>query len=74
MPVFDKQTSKIKMVILTKGEFDNVVWYSPINQNRRRSDLIIRSMMRRLRANKLFEITVAVQFYENSVLIAQYKK
>ena len=73
MPVFDKEKSKIKMVILTKSKERNAVWWSPINQNKRNSELVIRSMLKRLEKSKLFVITNVVQFYENNVLISQFK-
>lgn len=73
MPVFDKEKSKIKMVILTKSKERNAVWWSPINQNKRKSELVIRSMLKRLEKSKLFVITNVVQFYENNVLISQFK-
>lgn len=74
MPVFDKEQSKIKMVILTKGKAENVVWLSPIKQNKRKSELVIRSMLKRFKNNKeLFSKTNVVQFYENNLLIAEIK-
>ena len=73
MPVFDNTKSKIKMVILTQNKQSNAVWWSPINQNKRKSELVIRSMLRRLEKSKLFTITNVVQFYENNLLISQFK-
>jgi hypothetical protein len=73
MPVFDNTKSKIKMVILTQSKHSNAVWWSPINQNKRKSELVIRSMLKRFERSKLFAITNVVQFYENSVLISQFK-
>lgn len=74
MPVFDKEQSKIKMVILTKGKAKNETWHSPIKQNKRKSELVIRSMLKRLKSNKeLFSKTNVVQFYENNQLIAEIK-
>lgn len=70
---FKKEQSKIKMVILTKGKNENKVWYSPTNQNKRRSELIIQSMLKRFARSKLFTQTNVVQFYENNVLILQMK-
>jgi hypothetical protein len=70
---FKKEQSKIKMVILTKGKNENKVWYSPTNQNKRRSELIIQSMLKRFARSKLFTQTNVVQFYENNVLIQQMK-
>ena len=73
MPVFDKDISKIKMVILTKTKEKNAVWWSPINQNKRKSELVIRSMLRRFEKSQLITITNVVQFYENNLLISQFK-
>jgi hypothetical protein len=73
MPVFDNTKSKIKMVILTQNKQSNAVWWSPINQNKRKSELVIRSMLRRFEKSKLFTITNVVQFYENNLLISQFK-
>ena len=73
MPVFDKYKSKIKMVILTQNKNQNAVWWSPINQNKRRSEMVIRSMLKRLEKHPLSIITNVVQFYENNLLIAQFK-
>jgi hypothetical protein len=73
MPVFKKEKSKIKMVILTKGRDDNVVWHSPINQNSRDNEAIIKSMLNRLKKRELFNRTNVVQFYENNLLIAEFK-
>lgn len=73
MPVFENTKSKIKMVILTQNKHSNKVWWSPINQNKRKSELVIRSMLKRFKRSKLFEITNVVQFYENNLLISQFK-
>ena len=73
MPVFDNTKSKIKMVILTQNKQSNAVWWSPINQNKRKSELVIRSMLRRFEKSKFFTITNVVQFYENNLLISQFK-
>lgn len=73
MPFFAKEQSKIKMVILTKGKLPNKVWFSPVNQNKRKSELVIRSMLRRLEKSKLIAITNVVQFYQNNQLITQFK-
>ncbi len=73
MPVFDNTKSKIKMVILTQNKQQNAVWWSPINQNKRKSELVIRSMLKRFERSPLFGITNVVQFYENNVLISQFQ-
>ena len=73
MPVFAPEVSKIKMVILTKSKQDNAVWWSPINQNKRNSQRIIESMLRRFEKHALSKITNVIQFYENGNLIAEKK-
>lgn len=73
MPVFDKDKSKIRMVALTKHGHQNVVWYSPINQNRRRSEVIIRAMLMRFKRFPALAVTNVIQFYENGVKIDQYR-
>lgn len=73
MPVFASESSKIKMVILTKSKESNAVWWSPINQNKRNSQSVITSMLRRFEKHALAKITNVVQFYENGNLIAVKK-
>ncbi|WP_136669373.1 hypothetical protein [Flavobacterium sp. H122] len=73
MPVFENTKSKIKMVILTQNKHRNKVWWSPINQNKRKSELVIRSMLKRFERSPLYGITNVVQFYENNLLISQFK-
>lgn len=70
MPVFAPETSKIKMVILTKRKESNAVWWSPINQNNRRTEEVIASMLRRFEKHTLAKITNVIQFYESGNLIA----
>jgi hypothetical protein len=70
MPVFAPEKSKIKMVILTKSKENNAVWWSPINQNKRKSELVVTSMLQRFEKNALAKITNVIQFYENGNLIA----
>jgi hypothetical protein len=69
MPVFNAEKSKIKMVILTKHKENNTVWYSPIKQNNRKSELVIASMLKRFKKSPLTAITNVIQFYENESLI-----
>lgn len=73
MPFYETQKSKIKMMILTKPNCKNLVWWSPLDQNRKYSGIIIKGMMRRLKNNKIFKETQVVQFYENGQLIHQEK-
>ena len=70
MTVFDSTKSKIKMVILTKGTSPNKVWYSPINQNKRKSELVIRSMLKRIEKQAFFNQINVIQFYENNQIIS----
>jgi len=74
MPVFEKERSKIKMVILTKPKCENKTWYSPIKQNQKPRETIIAGMIRRLKANPIFNDTQVVQFYEGQELIAESKR
>jgi hypothetical protein len=73
MAVFAPESSKIKMVILTKKDESNAVWYSPIQQNKRSNESIIKSMLRRFEKHRLAKITNVVQFYENGNLIVTKK-
>jgi hypothetical protein len=73
MPVFVPESSKIKMVILTKSKQSNAVWWSPINQNKRNTQSVIASMLRRFEKHTLSKITNVIQFYENGNLIAVKK-
>jgi len=74
--VFEKEKSKIKMVILTKAKQDNAVWYSPVKQNKKPEKTIIEGMLRRFQKSKLFAITNVVQFYntESNTLIGKFTK
>lgn len=73
MPVFVPESSKIKMVILTKSKQSNAVWWLPINQNKRNTQSVIASMLRRFEKHTLSKITNVIQFYENGNLIAVKK-
>jgi hypothetical protein len=73
MEVFDKEKSKIKMVILTKGKHQNKVWFSPIKYNKRKSEIIIGKMLKSFEKSKYLAITNVVQFYENNVLISKIR-
>lgn len=71
MPISDPKESKVKMSIMTKGKNKNLVWYSPIKQNRRRSELIVKDMIRRFMKTETAKITNVLLFYENEILIAK---
>lgn len=74
MAVFAPENSKIKMVILTEKNESNAVWWSPIRQNKRSNESIIKGMLKRFEKHTLAKITNVVQFYENGNLIAVKKR
>ncbi|WP_329804997.1 hypothetical protein [Flavobacterium facile] len=71
MAFFDKNISRIKMVILTTNTEKNVVWYSPVKHNTKSTDYIINNMLRRFSENLLRNVTNKIQFYEKGFLIAE---
>jgi hypothetical protein len=73
MPFFDKQKLKIKMVVLTKKGNKNETFYSPVKHNNKPSELIINSMMNRLKKQPFFLVTHVIHFYENEELILKVK-
>jgi hypothetical protein len=73
MAVFAPENSKIKMVILTQKKESNAVWWSPIKQNKRNNESIIKGMLKRFEKHALAKITNVIQFYENGILIATKK-
>lgn len=48
MPFWSSTESKIKIVVLFKGETKNQYWYSPIKHNHLPPEFIIKSMLKRL--------------------------
>jgi hypothetical protein len=76
MPFYQKEKSVIRMVALTPANFDNVVWYSPIQDNKKPVNTIILSMKRRFEKTGMYAVTRVLQFYDNSTkkLIEEYKK
>lgn len=73
MPFFQKDKSRIKMVGLTGPKEKNVIWYSPVWQNQKKSETIIEGMMRRFKTSPQYKSVKVVQFYENNQLIAEYR-
>lgn len=65
MPVFCKNESRIKMVILTKHGHENSTWYSIIKHNSQSDGFIIKTMMRRFIDSQISKVTNRVQFYDN---------
>ncbi len=49
MPFWTTTESKIKIVVLFKGETKNQYWYSPIKHNYLPNEAIIQSMLNRLK-------------------------
>ena len=73
MPISDPKLSKIKMFIMTKAGHKNLVWWSPIKENRKRSELIVTGMTRRFMKTEIAKVTNVLMFYENEILIAKAK-
>lgn len=75
MPIFCKNKSKIKMVILTKHGHENLTWYSILDKDNKPESQIIKSMLRRFSENVAMKYTNIVRFYDNSNgnLIEQYE-
>lgn len=77
MPFFEKDRSKIKMVGLTPAGQANIVWFSPLSQNNKKSEKIVDGMFRRFQNDKGFASCRVIQFYEypygNENLIAECK-
>lgn len=69
MPVFDKNTARIKMVALTKNGFENIVWYSLEKYDKPGTNVsderIINGMLRRIKAKAEISIIQKIQFYDN---------
>lgn len=78
MPFSEKDKSKIKMVSLAAKKEDKVVWYSPIDQNKKPELTIIQGMYNRFCRQPKFQFANVIQFYEypyaNENLIAVMKK
>ena len=69
--------SRIKMVILVLPEYEHMkpigkngkrscpVWYSPVKDNRRPDEWIVKSMFGRFTNNKWYSMSRAVHFYDS---------
>lgn len=64
MPFFDKNKSRIKMVILTKNGSSNQTVYSPIDQNDKPDSSIIKGMVRRWLKKDVMKTAQVLQFYD----------
>lgn len=76
MGLANKDISRIKMVALTENGHKNVVWYSPVKQNRKDDDFIIKGMLSRYEKRSEHKFTRVIQFYANKTneLIDEYKR
>lgn len=76
MPFYDKDKSRIKMVILTKNGYSNQTVYSPIDQNKKSDEFILKGMLRRWLKTDILKTAQVIQFYDlfnNGQLIKKIK-
>lgn len=75
MPIFDKHTARIKLVILTKPGEKNITWYSLEKEKNKPENTIIEGMIRRFEKSSYAKVAQVLQFYNNKTnqLIAAYK-
>ena len=74
MPFYQQGTSKIKMVALMPPKEKNITWYSPIDQNKKPSNIILDGMLRRFNAQDAAKRVVVIQFYEDGQKIHEIKR
>lgn len=76
MTLANKDISKIKMVVLTDSGQSNIVWYSPIKQNKKDDSFIIEGMLRRFFNHSSSKHARIVQFYstKTDILIKEIRK
>lgn len=75
VPKYNRETSKIKMVVLTKKGFDNLTQYSPVKYNKRSEEFIMNGMLRRLQTNEILQVAQVIQFYDqNGIKVHEIKK
>lgn len=76
MPVFDKHSARIKLVILTKPGINNQTWYSIEKENKKSDNAIIEGMIKRFEKSQFVNTAQVLQFYDNKTrkLIAEFKK
>ncbi|MFN4026456.1 MAG: hypothetical protein ACK4IZ_03320 [Flavobacterium sp.] len=65
MPFYDKNKSRIKMVVLTKNGYPNQTVYSPVDQNEKPDKFIMQGMLRRWKEKDIIKIAQVIQFYDN---------
>lgn len=64
MPFYSKEQSRLKMVILTKNGYPNQTVYSPIDQNKRSDEIIMKGMLRRWYQKDILKTAQVIQFYD----------
>lgn len=76
MALADKQISKIKMVGLTPHSYKNIVWYSPIKENKKDNSTIVDGMVRRFLNHRDSKFVKVIQFYstQTNTLIKELKR
>lgn len=69
MPIFDKNKSRVKMVVLRSGKNDPITWWSIIDKDNQKIDKICQDMLRRfneyLKTRPMILPTInKIHFYE----------
>lgn len=73
MPFYQKDKSRLKMVGLTGPREENITWYSPVWQNSKPVDEIMRGMLSRFRQKPYSTKCKIIQFYENNQLVQEIR-
>lgn len=74
MPFYQNGLSKLKMVALMPPNEKNITWYSPVWQNHKNNETIIKGMLTRFKAKQdAAKRVVVYQFYEKGILIEELK-
>lgn len=74
MPFYQNGKSRLKMTALMPHGEKNITWYSPIDQNNKPVDEIMRGMLRRFQTQDAAKRVQVYQFYENDVKIHEIKR
>ncbi|MFL9844713.1 hypothetical protein [Flavobacterium rhizosphaerae] len=61
----DREKSKIRMKILTKGNKENFPWYNFLKENNKPPHEIIARMKSRFMKHAIAQETQVIQFYDN---------
>ena len=73
MPFSEKGKSRLCMKAYTQPK-GCIVWHSPIDQNNKPNDFIIKGMINRFSKQEAAKRVAVYQFYENGVLVYQEKR